>query len=88
MLIGMQIKIEKHTSGGRCLTYTLTEGRLESRTSYSVEITMTSEKGIESSLADDVSGDLIASEGLLRLLADMEVEPCHLYDVLEDMLPI
>jgi hypothetical protein len=49
---------------------------------------MTSEKGIESSLADDVSGDLIASEGLLRFLADMEVEPCHLYDILEDILPI
>ncbi|MBQ8743264.1 MAG: hypothetical protein IJZ03_07835 [Clostridia bacterium] len=88
MPVDVHMKIDKHTLNRRHLTYTLIKGMLESRESYSVEISMAYEGNFESALARDVSDDVTACERLLRLLSDMEVEPCHLYDILEDILPI
>lgn len=83
-----RIKVSKEYPNARIVTYTLISSAKEERESYSVEICMLRGEEREVTIAEDVSSNGEASERLLYLLASADAEPCHLYDILEDLLPL
>lgn len=78
------VRIDKRNSINMLITYKLYVSKSEEGEIYSLSV----EKAGECSCAEDVCRDRIRAEDFLYLLAKEELEPCHLTDVLYDMLPL
>ncbi len=66
------------------LIYTLYEQSCDQRMAYSIAVTY----GTKQAHAYDVTDDREAAVRFLHLLCKEGAEPCHLYDILEDFLPL
>lgn len=79
-----RIKIDKRLSSGRSAAYILDINEDGGESICSIEIS----SGGEVSRADDICRDLYCARKFLESLADGEVEPCHLQDIVSDSLPL
>ena len=78
------VKIEKQLSNMRYAEYILGVEEKHGESICSVEIAMCGEH----SYAYDICRDVSRARELLQMLADGEVEPCHLRDIVCDLLPL
>lgn len=67
------------------LTFSLFEEPLCGRQTYSVAVY---DGNLGHAYASDVTDDRTPAEKFLYLISEGGPEPCHLYDVLEDVLPL
>lgn len=83
------IELIKHLPSGRSIKYTLFEehGGLGEGI-FSVSAEFVGDTQDECEFARDVCRDSRVAERFLYLIATEEVEPCHLKDIVYDMLPI
>ena len=79
-----RIKIDKTLSNGRSATYALYINEDGGENICSIEIS----SGEEISRVSDICRDTVSARKFLQTLADEEVEPCHLYDIVCDSLPL
>lgn len=77
-------KINKSISNARSAEYSLTVTKDGARTICSIDIRI----GGEEATAYDVCESVHKAEEFLNILADGEVEPCHLKDIVYDILPM
>ena len=83
------VEISKYLPSGRCIKYTLLESSDEfgfSAFSVSAEFVGDRQDGCE--IAKDICRDRMSAERFVYLIAAESVEPCHLGDIVYDMLPI
>ena len=66
-------------------TFLLYEETYSDRYGYSIAIF---NRDAQSAFAFDVTENRRAAEQFLTLICEGGLDPCHLYDVLEDMLPL
>ena len=78
------VKIDKRLSNGRLAEYILDIREINGETVCSIEISVDS----EASSVYDVCRDTDGARKILQMLADGEAEPCHLQDIIYDMLPL
>ena len=80
------VEISKYLPSGRCIKYTL----FESCNEYGAEIFSVSAEfvGYSLELVEDICRDRKSAEKFLYLIASENVEPCHLKDIVYDMLPL
>lgn len=76
--------IKKKNSINMLIEYKLYLSQTEGEKIYSVSI----ETAQDRAFAEDVCRDRKSAEDFLYLLAREEVEPCHLLDIVYDVLPI
>lgn len=83
------IEISKYLPSGRVIKYTLFEccdercGEV-----FSVSVEFVGDAKSECEFAEDICRDRRIAEQFLYLIAEEEVEPCHLGDIVYDMLPL
>lgn len=83
------VEISKYLLCGRCIKYTLIESRdKENREVFSVSAEFVGEPESECEIANDICRDRGSAEQFLYLIAAGEAEPCHLKDIIYDMLPL
>ena len=83
------VEISKYLPSGRVIKYTLFEcrdGRESEVFSVSAELAGDRQGGCE--IAKDICRDRMSAERFVYLIAAESVEPCHLKDIIYDMLPI
>ncbi len=67
------------------LTYSLEEGRLYGRPSFTIRI---ADSLGHTAVASDLTDDPAAALCFFRRLVENAAEPCHLADLVEDALPL
>jgi hypothetical protein len=83
------VEISKYLPSGRCVKYTLFESSDERRTEiFSVSAEFVGDTQDECEFAKDICRDRKVAERFVYLIAAESVEPCHLKDIIYDMLPI
>ena len=83
------VEISKYLPSGRCVKYTLLESSDEFGAevfSVSAEFVGDRQDGCE--IVKDICRDRKVAERFVYLIAAESVEPCHLKDIIYDMLPI
>ncbi len=83
------VEMIKYLSVGRCKKYTLLvcyDGSGEAI--YSVSAEFVGGDVSDRAFAEDICRDRRAAERFLYLIAYNEAEPCHLKDIVCDMLPL
>lgn len=79
------LKTLHHPINSSFLRYSLYESDTGGRHAYSISITADRYGAV---CAEDVTDDRDAAERFLHLLHQEGAEPCHLYCLLEDALPL
>lgn len=83
------IELIKHLPSGRSIKYTLFEDRSElGEEVFSVSAEFVGNEQEKCEFAEDICRESRVAERFLYLVATEEVEPCHLKDIVCDMLPI
>ena len=83
------IELIKYLPSGRSIKYTLFEDRSElGEEVFSVSAEFVGDTQGECEFARDICRDSRVAERFLYLIATEEVEPCHMKDIVYDMLPI
>lgn len=83
------VEISKYLPSGRCIKYILyllRDGSGEEI--YSLSAEFTGGEYCDRAFVEDISHDRGRAERFLYLIAFEEVEPCHLRDVVYDLLPL
>ena len=79
------LELNKYLPSGRHIKYTL---YVCGEDKYSVCAEFVGEDSDDRELAEDICRDRKSAEDFIYLLSRNEVEPCHLMDIVYDMLPI
>ncbi len=83
------LKITKYVSENYSVNYTLiSEENTDGERIFSVYVEKAGIGISDKVHAEDISRDRESAEKFLYLISSQDVEPCHLYDILYDMMPI